>query len=354
MKAFGCTVPGKEAGWMEKAVPAIGPYDALVKPIVIAPCSSDVHNAFEIGSPAFLNNRVLGHEALAEVVEVGAEVKDFKPGDKIVVPAVTPDWRQPSIQDTYHQHIKNPNDSFRYAFSLDGVFAEFFLVPDADMNAAHLPDGMPYEKAVMACDMMTTGFHGAELAEIGFGESVAVIGIGPVGLMAVAGAVLRGAGRVMVVGTRQNCINIAREYGATDVISYKEGDIAKQIKAMTDRKGVDKVIIAGGNADTFAAAVTMVRPGGIVANINFYTGVPSLPIPLLAWGSGLSHKTLRGGLCPGGRRRMEKMLAMIQNGRVDPSRLSTHTFRGLAEVEPAFQMMVKKPGDLIKPIVYIQ
>lgn len=95
------------------------------------------------------------------------------------------------------------------------------------MNAAMLPEGMPLEKAVMACDMMTTGFHGVELADVQFGDSVCVIGIGPVGLMATAGAALRGAGRLMVVGTRPNCVKIAKEYGATDVISYRDGDICQ-------------------------------------------------------------------------------------------------------------------------------
>lgn len=98
MRGFGCTVPGKEVGWIEKPTPKPGPYDALVRPLAIAPCSSDVHNAYEIGSPAFLNERILGHDALAEVVEVGSEVKDFKAGDRIVVPAVTPDWHNPALR----------------------------------------------------------------------------------------------------------------------------------------------------------------------------------------------------------------------------------------------------------------
>ena len=353
MRGFGCTVPGKEVGWIEKPTPKPGPYDALVRPLAIAPCSSDVHNAYEIGSPAFLNERILGHEALAEVVEVGSEVKDFKAGDRIVVPAVTPDWHNPSIEDSYHQHTKAPNDSFKYAFSLDGCFAEFFIVPQVDMNAAMLPEGMPLEKAVMACDMMTTGFHGVELAEVQFGDSVCVIGIGPVGLMATAGAALRGAGRLMVVGTRPNCVKIAKEYGATDVISYRDGDIAKQVKALTDKKGVDRVIIAGGDGDSFKAAIKMVRAGGKVSNINFFTGIENLEIPVLAWGSGMAHKQIMGGLCPGGRRRMERMLAIIESGRIDPSKLITHTFKGLGGVEDAFYLMKDKPKDLIKPVVFL-
>lgn len=354
MKGFGCTVPGKEVGWIEKPRPSAGPYDAVVRPLVIAPCSSDVHNAYEIGSPKFLKDRILGHEAIAQIVEVGSEVKDYKAGDKIVVPAVTPDWRHPSVQDSFHQHTDTIMDSFKYAFSLDGVFAEYFIVPDVDMNAALLPAGMPLDKAIFATDMMSTGFHGVELADVQFGESVVVMGVGPVGLMAVAGCALRGAGKIYAVETESKFrrIEIAKEYGADIIVDYMKEDTAKQIKEMTNKKGVDKVIIAGGDANSISTAVKMLRPGGTVANINFYTGVETLPIPLIAWGSGMGHKTIKGGLCPGGRRRMEKMLAVIAKGYIDPGRLVTHTFRGLEYVEDAFNLMANKPADLIKPLVY--
>lgn len=351
MRGFGCTVPGKSVGWIEKPIPEPGPADALLRPIVLAPCTSDVHSAYMSTPPKFMQNRILGHEGIGEVVSVGSEVRDFKVGDLVVVPAVTPDWRKPYVQEKYHQHTQYATASFRFAFTMDGLFSEYFVLPDIDMNGAHLPAGMSCEAAVMACDMMTTGFHGAELAEIGFGESVAILGIGPVGLMAVAGAVLHGAGRIFVVGTRPNCVKIAKEYGATDVISYKEGDIAAQILACTHKIGVDKVIIAGGDMDTFAAAIKMVRPGGIVANICNFSEGDYLPIPRLAWGTGLAHKRITGGLCPGGRRRMEKMLDIIQYKRVDPSLLVTHRFEGLDGVEEAFDLMEKKPADLIKPII---
>ena len=354
MKGFGCTLPGKEVGWIEKAKPIAGPFDAVVRPLVIAPCSSDVHNAYEIGSPKFLQDRILGHEAIAEVVEVGSEVKDFKVGDRIVVPAVTPNWRHPVIQDSVHQHTDMLMDSFKYAFSLDGVFAEYFLVPDVDMNAALLPDGMPLEKAIFAVDMMSTGFHGVELADVQFGESVAVLGVGPVGLMAVAGCSLRGAGKIYVVDTNSKParIEVAKEYGASEIIDYMEGDTVAQLRKLTNKKGVDKVIIAGGDSNSISNAIKMVRPGGIVSNINFYTGVETLPIPLVAWGSGMGHKTIKGGLCPGGRRRMERMLAVVSRDYIDLTKMVTHTFRGLEYVEDAFYLMANKPADLIKPLVF--
>src|SRR5699024_5968754 len=141
----------------------------------------------------------------------------------------------------------------------DGVFGELFHVNDADGNLALLPDNIEPEEACMLSDMVPTGFHGVELADVQFGDEVLVIGIGPVGLMAVAGANLRGASRILAVGTRQVCIDAAKFYGATDFISYKDGPIAKQVLDMTDGKGVYRVIIAGGTVDTFAEAVECLK-----------------------------------------------------------------------------------------------
>ena len=127
----------------------------------------------------------------------------------------------------------------------DGVFAEYFHVNDADGNLAHLPDGLDPACAVMLSDMVPTGFHGAELAGVQYGDSVCVIGIGPVGLMAVAAAQLKGAARLFAVGSRPNCVAAARHYGATDIVSYRSGSISAQILEATSGRGVDRVIIAG-------------------------------------------------------------------------------------------------------------
>ncbi|MDN5363828.1 MAG: isopropanol dehydrogenase [Eubacteriales bacterium] len=225
---------------------------------------------------------------------------------------------------------------------------------DADMNLAHLPKEIPLEAAVMIPDMMTTGFHGAELAEIALGASVAVFGIGPVGLMAVAGAKLRGAGRIFVVGSRPVCVEAAKYYGATDVVNYKNGPIEEQIMKLTDGKGVDAVIISGGNADIMATAVKVVKPGGTIANINYFGEGEVLPIPRSEWGCGMAHKAIKGGLCPGGRLRMERLIDLVVYKRIDPSKLVTHVFRGLEKIEDAFYLMKDKPQDLIKPVVILE
>lgn len=349
MKGYGMHAVGS-VGWLEKERPSCGPMDAILKPVVVAPCTSDTHTSHGGSGPK--ENLILGHEAVGEVVEVGALVKGFKPGDIVVVPCVTPDWEALGVQGKYNAHDHGLMGSFKFLAQKDGVFAEFFHVNNADANLVMLPEGVKPEAALMTVDMMSTGFHGVEIAEVGFGDKVVVIGIGPVGLMSVAGAQLQGAGQLIGIGTRPNCVKIAREYGATDIVSYKEGDIVEQVKELTGG-GADKVIIAGGNQDSFRQAVEMCVPGGTVANVNFFDIQDTLSMPAWSWGLGMADISIRGGFCPGGARRIGRMIEMIKNGRLDATKIISHAFHGFDKMEDAFKMMDEKPTDLIKPVVFI-
>lgn len=350
MRAFS-VLGDKKAGWLDKERPLCGPMDAVLRPLCLAVCTSDVHWV-EDGNDR-RRGITLGHEGVGEIVEVGGCVRDFKRGDVVIVPAITPDWSHVASQGGNAVHSGRMFGGFTFS-AKGGIFAEFFHVNDADGNLAHLPDGMDACVGAMVSDMMPTGFNGAELAQIEFGDTVCVIGIGPVGLMAVRAAVLMGAARVFGVGTRENCVSVAKEYGATDILSYKDGPLDRQILEMTGKKGVDKVIIAGGNNDTFIEAVKMVRPGGKIGNVNFLDDGEFIKIPRLAWGLGMGNKQINGGLTPGGRLRMEKMAALVLYGRVDPSRLITHRFEGLDALPQMLALMRDKPAELIKAVTVIK
>lgn len=168
----------------------------------------------------------------------------------------------------------------------------------------------------MIGDMMTTGFHGAEMANVGLGSTVAVFGIGPVGLMAVAGAHLLGAARILAVGSRPNAVTVAKEYGATEIIDYHNGDTVRQIMDLTDGAGVDAAITAGGGVETIGQAVEVLQPGG--------------------------------------RARMERLAALVKAGRIDPGRLITHRFTNFEDIEEALLLMHEKPKNLIKPAVILE
>ena len=168
-----------EAGWIEKEDPKCGPMDAICRPIALAPCSSDIHTVYE-GGVGERHNMMLGHEAVGEVVEVGSMVKDFKVGDQVIIPAITPDWSSVAAQESYAMHSGVPLGGWKFSNIKDGVFAELIHVNDADGNLAHLPEGISPEVGAMLSDIITTGLHGAELANIEPGDVVVVIGIGSV------------------------------------------------------------------------------------------------------------------------------------------------------------------------------
>lgn len=354
MKIKGLAMLGTgKIGWIEKEAPKCGPLDALVRPIVVAPCSSDIHTVWE-GAIGERTDMILGHETIGEIMEVGELVKDFKKGDKVIVPAITPDWGDINSQRGFPMHSGGALGGWKFSNFKDGVFAELFHVNEADANLALLPDGIDPVAAVMLTDMTTTGFHAAELADVKLGDTVCVIGIGPVGLNSVMGANLMGASHLFAVGSRPDCARVAREYGATDIINYKNGDIVKQVLENTNGCGVDKVLIAGGNVDTFAQAVKMLKPGGAIGSVNYLGSGEFVKIPRIEWAVGMGHKRINAGLTPGGRYRMEKLASLVETGKYDPSKLITHKFEGFDKIEEALLLMKDKPADLIKPVVEIK
>lgn len=342
-----------QSGWIEKERPDCGPLDAICKPLAVAICTSDIHTLWE-GAIGERHDMILGHECCAEVVEVGSLVRDFKPGDRVLVPAITPDWNSLEAQAGYSMHSGGMLAGWKFSNFKDGVFAELFHVNDADGNLAHLPDDINTVDACMLSDMVPTGFHGVELADVQFGDTVLVIGIGPVGLMSVAGANMRGAARIIAVGTRPVCVEAAKKYGAGEFLSYKNGPIDQQVLNMTGGKGVDKIIIAGGGTETFAEAIKCLKPGGKIGNVNYLGSGDFVNIPRVEWGVGMGHKQINGGLMPGGRLRMEKLSALVSAKKLDVAPLSTHVFEGWDHLEEALFLMKDKPADLIKPVVKIQ
>lgn len=350
MKAFVLKEPGI-VGWADVQEPKLTPYGAILKPVAMAPCSSDVHTVFGGGSRK-VPNLVLGHECVAQILETGEYVEDFKPGQIVAVPAITPDWRARGIQEHNFKHASAPFSGHQLGRSQPGVFAEKFLIPDADTTLARIPKGVSVKQALMCVDVVTTGFTGVEHAHIKFGDTVVVIGIGPIGLMAVAGASLQGAARILAVGSRPICVKQALELGAYEVLSYKDGDIVEQVLKRTEGLGADSVIICGGGDEVFSQAVDMVRYGvGTVSNINYFGGTGNLPFPKFSGGRGMAGKTIHTELAEGGRVRIERMLDMVKYGRIHPENLVTHHLKGFDKIEEALYLMRDKPLDLIKVMV---
>ena len=196
MRAFVMKGIGK-VGFADKPIPTPGPTDAIIKTTKALICTSDVHTVHGAIGPR--DNLTLGHEAVGIVHQVGAGVKRFKPGDEVVVGAITPDWGDPASQAGHSSQSGSALGGWKFANVKDGVFAEYFHVNDADANLAMIPDTVSEEAAAYCADMLSTGFMAAENADIPIGGTVAVFALGPVGLMAIAGAKLRGAAVVIGV-----------------------------------------------------------------------------------------------------------------------------------------------------------
>src|SRR5947209_6575804 len=205
-----------EVGFMDKPLPTPGPDDAIIRTTRALICTSDGHTVHGAIGPR--EDITLGHEAVGVVHGVGSQVKDFKPGDRVVAGAITPDWFSAASQAGHPSQSEQALGGWKFANIKDGVFAEYFHVNQADANLAHIPDRVPDEAAVYCCDMLSTGFLGAENADIPIGGTVAVFAQGPVGLMATAGARLRGAGLIIAIDSIPARQELARFYGADVVV----------------------------------------------------------------------------------------------------------------------------------------
>jgi len=345
MKAFVMTGIGS-VGFMDKPKPQAGPNDAIVRTTKALICTSDSHTVRGAIGPR--ENLTLGHEAVGIVESVGSEVSLFKPGDRVLVGAITPVWGDLASQGGHSSQSRQALGGWMFANVKDGVFAEFFHVNEADANMALIPKSVSDEAAVYCADMLSTGFMGAENAAIPIGGTVAVFAQGPVGLMATAGARLLGAARVIGVDSVPARQELARFYGADDVVDGENA--VERIMAMTDNEGVDSAIEALGAEITLQNAIRVRKPGGTISNVGYHGHGDYVAIPRIEWGVGMAEKSIRTGLCPGGRLRMMRLLRILEHKRIDPTRMTSHRFT-FDKIDRAFEVMDKKLDGVIKPLI---
>ena len=348
MKAFVMKGIGK-VGVMEKSAPQDpGANGAIIKTTRALICTSDAHTVG--GAIGDRKDLTLGHEAVGIVYKLGSEVTGVKEGDRVAVNAITPCYKCENCLRGYTSQCTQMLGGWKFANTKDGVFAEYFHVNDAEANLAPIPESVPDEAAVYTTDMMSTGFMGAEHANIPIGGTVAIFAQGPVGLMATVGARLLGAGLVIAVESVPKRQEMARHFGADIVVDYTKTDPVSEILRLTDGQGVDSAIEALGSQETFEGCVKVTRPGGTISVTGYFGKGDYVMIPRMDWGVGMSDKTIKTGLCPGGRERMRRLLRLIETGRVDPTPMTTHTYK-FTEIERAFHMMETKEDGIIKPII---
>jgi len=330
--------------------PEMGPRDAIVKPVVVSPCTTDLHMINTMPLP-FLKGKPMGHEMAGVVECVGSEVRDFKPGDRVAVPAGLQDWMNLDVQDgllKFHDVSAYQNSDPK----VGGVFAERFRAIDADLNIAHIPENVSWEQAVALTDMAATAFEAVNVMDIDYGDTVVILGIGAVGLMGVCAAKLKGAARIIGIGSRPVSIKVAWEYGATDIVSYKDGDVVEQVFALTG-KPVDRVLVCGGaSSDVIGQAMRMIKLGGIVVNLACFFDDQNFVIPGNTIGWGFLDKTLKTVQVRTGRRFMERLLDLVSYGRLKPELITTPVLHGMDRIPEALEMMGGNNREAIKPVIF--
>jgi isopropanol dehydrogenase (NADP+) len=348
MRAFTTPAVGR-VEVVDKPIPSPGPDDVVVKTTAALVCTSDVHTVS--GAMTVAAGRTLGHEAVGVVAAVGSNVDGVSEGQRVAVNAVTPCWECRYCQTGYSSQCGGPLGGYQYTAQRDGNMAEYFVVPKAKGNLAPIPEGLTDAQAVYACDMLSTGFMGAEHCYLRLGDSVAIFAQGAVGLSATIGATLLGAARIFAVESIPNRQALARTFGATDVVDFTQGDAVEQIMDATGGEGVDAAVEAFGFPETWESCLRVTKAGGRISNIGYHGENPApLQVPLDAFGLGMADKSIHTGLCPGGNDRMQRIFALIGTGRFDPTLMTTHTF-GFESVTEAFELMRSKQDGIIKPLI---
>jgi len=364
--------------------------DAIVRVTSTAICGSDLH-LYDGYVPTMRKGDILGHEFMGEIVEVGRGVSNLQVGDRVVVPfpiACGSCW---SCRHELYSLCENSNPNAGLAEKLfghptAGIFgyshltggyaggqAEYARVPFADVGPLKLEDDLPDEKVLFLSDIFPTGFMGADFCDISGGEVIAVFGAGPVGLFAIAGAVMLGAERVIAIDQYDYRLKMAvNRAGATDVIDFSDdADIVEQLKGMTGGRGPDAVIDAVGmeaahghgalhavervkqatrlesdRGHALRDAILACRPGGIVSVIGVYGGLLDKFPSGAFMNKGL---TLKAGQCHV-QRYIKPLYERIKNGEIDPSFVVTHRLE-LGQAPDAYETFKHKLDECVKVVL---
>jgi alcohol dehydrogenase len=334
----------------EKPVPDVGPLDALIRTTTTTICGTDVH--ILKGEYPVRRGLTIGHEPVGVIEKLGSAVQGYHEGQRVIAGAITPSGHSAAClcgvlsQDgAGTKHGFKPLGGWRFGNTIDGCQAEYVLVPDAMVNLAPVPDGLTDEQVLMCPDIMSTGFSGAESGHVRIGDTVAVFAQGPIGLCATAGARLSGATTIIGVESVPARMQVARALGADHVVDFRAVNPVDEIMRLTDGRGVDVAIEALGTQATFEAALRVVRPGGTLSSLGVYSS--DLTIPVGPFGAGLTDLTIVTTLCPGGKERMRRLMAVIEAGRIDLKPLVTHRFK-LDQIEEAYDLFSNQRDGVLK------
>jgi alcohol dehydrogenase len=333
MKALVYQGPGQKA-WQDVPDPVIkDPTDIIVKIVTTTICGTELH-ILKGDVPAVTPGRILGHEGVGVITEIGSAVSNLKVGDTVILSCISACGRCGYCKKGMFSHCLGSEGAsgigWIFGHLIDGTQAEFVRVPYAETSVYLLPPGVTPQEGAILSDILPTGHEiGIQYGQVKAGDVVAIIGAGPVGLAAIATAGLYGPSRVISIDLDANRIEQAKRFGATDGVLSSAADWKEQVFAMTDGLGVDVAIEAVGIPQTFTMCLDIVRPGGHVANVGVHGKPVELPIQNL-W---ISNINISMGLV--NTDTLGTLLKLVAQKKIDADQFVSHTFT-LADIIDAY------------------
>ncbi|MGA2893581.1 MAG: zinc-dependent alcohol dehydrogenase family protein [Xanthobacteraceae bacterium] len=319
MKAFVYRGPGKK-GLEDRPKPEItAPTDAIVKIVKTTICGTDLH-ILKGDVPTCQPGRILGHEGVGIVDQVGSAVTAFKPGDRVLISCVSACGKCDYCRKQMYSHCTT--GGWILGNTIDGTQAEFVRTPYADTSLYPIPEGSDEEALVMLSDILPTGFEcGVLNGKIQPGSVVAIVGSGPIGLAALLTAQFFSPAEIIMIDLDDNRLAVAKRFGATASINSTDGKAVAKLKAMTGNRGVDTAIEAVGIPATFELCQDIIAPGGTIANIGVHGKKVDLHLESL-WDRNISITTRLVDTAT-----IPMLFKTVGAHKIDPKLLITHRFK---------------------------
>jgi len=316
--------------------------DAIIRVTTSTICGTDIH-IWHGGMPEVAPGRIIGHEFVGEVVEVGPAVRNSKVGDKVAVSCVTQCGECFYCVRGVYSHCTT--GSWIFGYMIDGCQAEYVRVPHANLGMFGIPDGLTEEDVLFVGDILSTGYFGSEQACIEPGDTVAVMGCGPVGMCAMTTAKLWGPSKIVAVDINQSRLDFAVKQGIADVsLNPLDVNVGEAIREMTEGRGADRTIEANGAKPTYEMALDCVRAGGNVSLVGVFEGPQVLPMNEL-W-----IKNIRISMGLLNANHIPELIRLIQSGKINTNFLCTHR-APLNDLVKGYDVFGNKKDNCLKWVV---
>lgn len=345
MKALVYQGPGKKV-LVDRPAPAIiAPTDAIVKMLKTTICGTDLH-ILKGDVPTCEPGRILGHEGIGIIDQIGQSVTSLNVGDTVLISCITADGKCEYCKKGMYSHCMD--GGWLLGHRIDGTQAEYVRIPHADTSLYKLPPDINYDAVVMLSDILPTGFEcGVLNGKIQPGNTVAIVGAGPIGLAALLTAQFYSPAEIIMIDTDDHRLEVAKKLGTTTTINNKHGDAAKTIMQRTNGRGVDTAIEAVGIPDTFILCEDIVTAGGIIANIGVHGKMVDLHLERL-WSHNITITTRLVDTVT-----TPLLLKTLLAQKIDPSLLITHHFKFKEMIEAYDTFSKAATSKAIKVIIEI-